>query len=104
MTKLAAIYRKDIVDTGEEITVNTTIKKDKKPRTRKVILRTRDGPCYLVRAIREWLQDEECKYRIEEKIWWDQDKKKELGELDEVKNLKKSKIRRKWMGVMQAPW
>ncbi|KAA6381768.1 MAG: hypothetical protein EZS28_022704, partial [Streblomastix strix] len=59
MTELTAIQRKDIVDSGEEITANTIIKKE----------------------IREWLQDEECRYRFEDKIWWDYDKKKELGSI-----------------------
>ncbi|KAA6393510.1 MAG: hypothetical protein EZS28_010962 [Streblomastix strix] len=68
MTKLAAIQRKDITDSGEESTVNIIINKRKKPRTRKIILRTRDGPCCLMRVTREWLQDEECKQGIEEKV------------------------------------
>ncbi|KAA6373797.1 MAG: hypothetical protein EZS28_030676 [Streblomastix strix] len=44
MTELAAIQRKDVIDSGEEITFSTIIRKGKKPRTRKIILRTRDGP------------------------------------------------------------
>lgn len=54
MTELAIMKKKDIVDSGEKITVNTTITKGKKPRTRKTILKTRYGPCSPVRAMREW--------------------------------------------------
>ncbi|KAA6371227.1 MAG: hypothetical protein EZS28_033245 [Streblomastix strix] len=53
MIELAAIYWRDIVDSGEEITVYTTINKCKKPRTRMVILRTREGPCRSMGAMRE---------------------------------------------------
>ncbi|KAA6372477.1 MAG: hypothetical protein EZS28_031997 [Streblomastix strix] len=89
MTELAAIQRKDVIDSGEEITVNTTIRKGKKPRTRKITLRTRDGPCCPVKAMREWLQDGECKQRTVEEIWWDFDKKKELGSIGCSKELRK---------------
>ncbi|KAA6377047.1 MAG: hypothetical protein EZS28_027428 [Streblomastix strix] len=70
-----------LIDSGEEITINTTINQGKKSRIRKIILRTRFGPCYPVRAMMEWLQVEECKQRVEEKIWWDYNKIKELGSI-----------------------
>ncbi|KAA6359720.1 MAG: hypothetical protein EZS28_044753 [Streblomastix strix] len=89
MNELAPIQRNNIVDSGQEITVNTIIKKGKKRGTRTIILRTRDGPCCPVRAIREWLQYEEYKQRIEERLYWDYDKKKELGSIGCSRELRK---------------
>ncbi|KAA6372602.1 MAG: hypothetical protein EZS28_031873 [Streblomastix strix] len=42
MMELAVIQRKDIEDSGEKITIKTTIKMGEKPRTRKIILKTRN--------------------------------------------------------------
>ncbi|KAA6384391.1 MAG: hypothetical protein EZS28_020079 [Streblomastix strix] len=89
MTKLAAIQKKDIVDSGERIKINTTVEKSLKPRTRRITLQTKDGLCIHITAIREWLQDEECEQRVEKRIWWDYDKKKELGSIWCSRELRK---------------
>ncbi|KAA6389057.1 MAG: hypothetical protein EZS28_015413 [Streblomastix strix] len=89
MTELAAIQMKDIVDSGEKITVKTTIKKGEKQRTMKIILKTRFGPCCPIIAKSECLQDEECKQRVEEKISWDYDKKMELGSIGCSRELRR---------------
>ncbi|KAA6379247.1 MAG: hypothetical protein EZS28_025226, partial [Streblomastix strix] len=83
-------YKGKILQSQEKkITFYTTIKKGKIPRTKKNILRTRDGPCCPMGAMREWLQDEECKQRVEEKIWWDYDKKNEQVSIGCSKELRK---------------
>ncbi|KAA6383787.1 MAG: hypothetical protein EZS28_020684 [Streblomastix strix] len=39
--------------------------------------------------MREWSQDDECKQKVDEKIWWDNNMKKELGSIGCSSELRK---------------